>query len=437
MNCSFNLKFPNNKIETPINLIIRWDNKKIVFSTLEKVNPQYFESDKTKKNYQRIKSSYIGHPEFNERLNYIESIARSAFRQIVNDKHCSPDPKELKELLDEKLRYVPKKKSLNIFQFIESFIQESEKNRLNADTGKKFSKGTIRIYKNTLVRLKEFEKHYNKRVDFDTIDLEFYDNWIDFLSRKLQLCNNTVGRYTKTLKVFLNESIDREINTNLIFRNKRFKVLSEQTYSIYLHEKELEELFNLDLSTNKRLERVRDLFIVGCWTGLRFSDLVNILPENIKGDKIEIKTQKTGQIVVLPMHWMVKSIMSRYKMYPNSLPPPLSNVKTNKYLKDVAKLVKSLHEDVQTTITRGGKLTSTIKKKYELVTVHTARRSFATNLYKDGVSSLTIMKLTAHKSEKVFLQYLKATAEENAAIVERHWQNKELALANISTNLYG
>jgi len=431
MNTSFNLKFPNNKIETPINLIIRWDNKKIVFSTLEKVNPQYFESDKTKKNYQRIKSSYIGHPEFNERLNYIESIARSAFRQIVNDKHCSPNPKELKELLDEKLRYVPKKKSLNIFQFIESFIQESEKNRLNSETGKRLSAGSIRIYNNTNKRLKEFQKYYNKPVDFDTIDLEFYDNWIDFLSRKLQLCNNTVGRYTKTLKVFLNESVDREINTNLIFRNKRFKVLSEQTYSIYLNEKELEELFNLDLSNNKKYERVRDLFIVGCWTGLRFSDLTNILPENIKGDKIEIKTQKTGQVVVLPMHWMVKKIMARYTMYSNSLPPAISNVKMNKYLKDVAKLVKSFHEVIQTNITRGGRLITTNKMKYELVCSHTARRSFTTNLYKDGLSAITIMKLSGHKSEKIFMQYIKATGEENAALVEKHWQNKELALANI------
>ena len=415
--------------ETPINLIIRWDNKMLKYSTGEKVHPQFFEDDKSKRNFQRVKSSYVGHPEFNTRLDYFESTARSAFRQFINDNHKSPEPQELKELLDNKLRHVPLKKSLNFFEFVKTFIEESEKNRFNRDTGKKLAKGTIRIYKNTQVRLKEFERYYNKKIDFATIDLEFYDNWIEFLSREKQLCNNSVGRYTKTLKMFLNEATDKELNTNLMFRNKRFRVLSEQTFSIYLNEKELEELISLDLSANKKLERVRDLFIVGCWTGLRFSDLTNILPENIKGDKIEIKTQKTGQIVVLPMHRMVKEIMSRYSMFPNSLPPSISNVKMNKYLKDVSKLVDNLHEVIQTNITRGGRLITTNRKKYELVTVHTARRSFATNLYKDGVSSLTIMKLTAHKSERVFLQYLKATAEENATLVEKHWQKKELITA--------
>ncbi len=429
VNYNFNLRRVNTKEETPINLIIRWGNKKLMYSTLEKVRPQYFENDKSKKNFQRIKSSYVGHPEFNTRLNHIESTARSAFRQFMNDNDRTPQPQELKELLDHKLRDAPLKRSLNFFEFIESFIQESEKNRLNRDTGKKLAKGTIRIYRNTLRRLKEFQSYYNKRIDFETIDLEFYDNWIDFLSRKLVLCNSSVGRYTKTLKMFLNEATDRELNSNLTFRNKRFRVLSEQTYSIYLNEKELEEMFYMDLSDCKRLERVRDLFIVGCWTGLRFSDLTNILPENIKGNKIEIKTQKTGQIVVIPMHQMVKEVMSKYIMFSNSLPPALSNGQMNRYLKEVGKRVESLHEVIQTNITRGGRLVTTNKKKYELITVHTARRSFATNLFKKGVSSLLIMKLTAHKSEKVFLQYLKTTNFEDAKLLENIWRKKELESA--------
>lgn len=429
-NYNFNLKSRNAKEETPINLVIRWENLKLKYSTLEKVHPQYFETDKTKRNYQRIKQSYIGSPEFNTRLDHIEGAARSAFRQFLNDNHRSPQPHELKALLDNKLRHVPVQPRLNFFLFVKLFILESDTSRINSNSGKRLAKGTIRIYRNTLARLRTFQERYNKRIDFDTIDLEFYDHWIDFLSNELQLCNNSVGRYTKTLKMFLNEATDRELNTNLTFRSKKFKILSEQTYNIYLNEKELEEMFRLDLSGNKKLERVRDLFIVGCWTGLRFSDLTNILPENIKGNKIEIKTQKTGQIVVLPMHRMVKEIMGRYKDFPNSLPPAISNVKMNAYLKIVGELVKSLHEIIQTNITRGGRLITKNKKKYELVTVHTARRSFATNLYKDGVSSLTIMKLTAHKSEKVFLNYLKATAEENANLVEKHWQKKDMIVLN-------
>jgi integrase len=426
-NYSYNLKHVNSKEETPINLIIRWQRRKIVYSTLEKIPASQFERDPSKKNFQRVKSSYVGHPEFNARLDYIESTARSVFRKFVNDNHRPPEPHELKEQLDQTLRHKVPKAKPNFFQFVESFIQESEKNRLNRDTGKKLAKGTIRIYRNTLRRLRECQAGYHNRIDFDTIDLEFYGHWIDFLSCQLLLSNNSVGRYTKTLKMFLNEGTDRGLNSNLVFKNKRFKVLNEPTYNIYLNEKELDEMFKLDLSGNKKLERVRDLFMFSAYTGgLRYSDLINILPENIKGDKIEIKTQKTGQVVVLPLHNIAKEIMLRYKMFPNSLPPAISNVKMNKYLKEVAKLVGSLHEIIPTNITRGGKIITTNKKKFELVTVHTARRSFATNLYKDGVSSLTIMKLTAHKSEKVFLNYLKATADETATLLQKHWEKQEL-----------
>lgn len=76
------------------------------------------------------------------------------------------------------------------------------------------------------------------------------------------------------------------------------------------------------------LDRVRDLFLVGCWTGLRFSDFSRIAPENIKGDFIEIETQKTAEPVVIPIHTTVKQIMKKYKgKYPNSLPPAISNEK--------------------------------------------------------------------------------------------------------------
>jgi integrase len=427
INANFNLKQPLSNTETPIKLILRWNNQKLSFNTQEKVHPQYFESTKGKKGFQRIKSSYIGHPEFNVRLDFIEGVAKSAYRQFLNDNHRFPTPEELKVLLNSKLRdvNVPEKPKESFFQFVESFITESEKTRINGDSGKKLSIITIRIYRNTLRRLREYEKSSRRKIDFDTIDLDFYDGWINFLSTNVQHSKNTIGKLTTTLKVFLNEATERGINTNLIFKSKRFKVTREPSTSIYLNEHELMEMYKLDLSHSKRLDRTRDLFIVGCWTGLRFTDLVNIKPENIKGDKIEIKTHKTGEVVVLPIHKMVKEIMEKHKDSPNSLPRGTSNFQMNKSLKDVAKLMESLNTPVQFNITKGGKLQTTVKPKYEMVTVHTARRSFATNLYKDGVNSLTIAKLTGHKSERVFLSYLKDTAHENASLLQNHWEKKE------------
>ena len=167
------------------------------------------------------------------------------------------------------------------------------------------------------------------------------------------------------------------------------------------------------------------MFLCGCWLGLRYSDLVSIAPENVTKDYISIKTQKTGEVVVLPLHRMVRNVMECYKEYPNSLPPAISNVKMNLYLKEIGRLMPSQNVSIQTSLTRGGKVITQTKKKFEALTVHTARRSFATNLYLAGVSSLTIMALTGHRSERVFLSYLKASPLENANIVQKHWDKKE------------
>ena len=106
--------------------------------------------------------------------------------------------------------------------------------------------------------------------------------------------------------------------------------------------------------------------------------------------------------------------------------PAISNVKMNLYLKEIGRLMPSQNVSIQTSLTRGGKVITQTKKKFEVITTHTARRSFATNLYLAGVNSLTIMKLTGHKSEKVFLNcYLKASPIENANIVQKHWDKKE------------
>jgi len=222
----------------------------------------------------------------------------------------------------------------------------------------------------------------------------------------------------------MSEATERGINTNLAFRSKRFQVVSENTPSIYLSEVELEELYKLDLSSNPRIERVRDLFLIGCWTGLRFSDFSNITQENIQDDQIEITTKKTVEPVIIPFHPVVKGIMSKYRgKYPNSLPPAISNVKMNEYLKELGSMTEGLQITASTMITKAGIQKTTQHKKYELLTTHTARRSFATNLYLSGFPSISIMAITGHRTEKAFMRYIKITPDNNAKNLRLHWQN--------------
>ena len=216
----------------------------------------------------------------------------------------------------------------------------------------------------------------------------------------------------------MNEAVVRKLTHNLQYKNKRFKTPEENSESIYLSKEEITKIYEKDFSFKPIFEKVRDLFIIGCYTGLRFSDLAAITKDNFidKKTKLRIKTEKTGELVIIPIHRYVKEILEKYH---GKVPESYSNQKMNQYLKNVAELVE-LNENVQINATKGGIKTSTNYKKWELVTVHTARRSFATNAYLADVPTISIMKITGHRTEKSFLKYIKITQEDNANKLINH-----------------
>jgi len=207
------------------------------------------------------------------------------------------------------------------------------------------------------------------------------------------------------------------LTTQREFEDREFKTISEEVETIYLNEQELQKIYNIDLSNNKRLDAVRDLFIIGCYTGLRFSDLKQIQLEHFINDQfIKISTIKTGETVVIPLHWTVRKILKKYK---NKLPRIISNQKMNDYIKVVGEIAE-INEMVIIRETKGGLRIDKKHKKYSLITVHTARRSFATNMFLADVPTLSIMKITGHKTERAFLKYIKVSPEENAKKLLNH-----------------
>jgi integrase len=210
----------------------------------------------------------------------------------------------------------------------------------------------------------------------------------------------------------MNEAVERNLTTNIQFRHRRFKGMEENSESIYLTVEELKKIHDLDLSDNQRLNRVKDLFIIGCYTGLRFSDLIQLRDENLIDNyrKAKVKTEKTGALVIIPLHKYIREILKKHNGVPLQV---ISNQKMNEYLKELGEKAE-INEDVTFTLTKGGKLVSETFKKYDLITVHTARRSFATNAYLNGVPTISIMKITGHKTEKTFLKYIRISQEDNA-----------------------
>jgi integrase len=302
-----------------------------------------------------------------------------------------------------------------------------------------------REYEATFKHLKNYATEKNKVIDFKDIDITFYDDFIQYLqesspikptrSKKIdpdkqgdkktergKLAVNTIGKKIQTLKTFLNAATDEKLNNYDAYKSKKFVKLSEESESIYLNESDLEKLYKKDFKDRPGLERVRDLFLVGCWTGCRFSDISQITPESISEGFIHLKQYKTGEKVIIPLHPVVTAILNKYD---GRLPETISNQKFNKALKEVAKEAE-INEMTHKAITKGGVKVSTAHKKSDLVTSHTARRSFATNLYKSGFPSLSIMAITGHKTEDSFLKYIKVTPNEHAKKLQLHWDSQHL-----------
>jgi len=319
------------------------------------------------------------------------------------------DVKYFRSYLDEKLKDKPVEEARpTLIQYFDRFIDEM-RNGINQKTGHPLSSTNVEKYTAVKNMLIDFGKHRGRQVDFDDMDKKLYDELVHYMISEKKYAVNTYGRHIKFIKTVLHKATRDGINTNLKFQNA-FVGVTEQTDNAYLTDEELDKLYNHDFSSNPRNERVRDVFLVGCYTGLRFSDYTNIRQENITGDRIRITTQKTKKPVIIPLHPRVKAILEKYNF---ELPPAISNQKFNDYLADVCEDA-DIKEPYSKSITRAGKVEIMTGPKCDFITSHSARRTFASNAFKRGVSPYLIMTITGHKSEAEFMKYLKVTAEERA-----------------------
>lgn len=440
-NLNYYLREKSKDGETPVLLFISYHGQRLKYSTGKSIHPKFWNEDNQ---IARNVKEFPNSKKFNDRLKFIKGEAEKTLMEMEADLNRIPSTIELKTKLDEVLKDIPeseKQDSDRIPTFMElfdRFIKESEDGTRLTASGKRFDKRTIQKYNTLYDTLEKFGKSYH--LTFETIDKSFYSKFVAYLNKeqskivngekviiKPSYTVNTIGKYIQGIKTFIGYATESGYNSNMFYLSKQFKAPSMAGFSIYLNEDEINQIMKLDLRSTPHLERVRDLFIVGCWTGLRFSDFTAIMPENIKDDYLEIKTFKTGEKVIIPIHPMVRTIMAKYDgLYPNSLPPAISNQKMNAYLKDIAKQVDCLKAPVEVERIKGGLKATTRQEKWELVTTHTARRSFATNVYKSGFPAISLMKITGHKTEKAFLLYIKVTPEENAKLLMEHWRKTAL-----------
>ena len=306
-------------------------------------------------------------------------------------------------------------KSKDLFEFIDLFISDA-KEKNNPNTGKRVTEGTIKGYNVTKNILENFSKERYK-FNFDKITIDWYFDFIDYCNKK-NLSHNYIGKHIKTLKTFLSSAIEQDLTKNDSY--KKFKVLKEESDNIYLTIDELNELWKVDLSKDIRKEQARDLFLIGAFTGLRVSDYNNLTYRNISeinGTRLlKVKTKKTGRVVAIPLHPIVDAILLKNNgKPPKNMPEQKLNLKIKEVCEDVG-----IDGIESTEITRGGLKVIEKKYRYELVKSHTARRSFCSNAYLSGMSSLDIMSISGHNTETAFMKYIKVTPEQVAIKMSEH-----------------
>ena len=417
---TFVLKEPTSTEPTLIYLFFRFNNQKLKYSTSQLITPKFWNKEK-----QRAKEtkSFPTYASLNNTLDNLARAVKDAHSNLINAQR-PPTPFKLKDALDSSLFKEEYGQKTTFLKFVDDLIKNSVR-----------KENSIKQWKQTRTKLIEFKNATQTEVDFDTINMEFYNKFILYLNKKgytkitqkagqekiitrKNYAKNTIGGFVKAIKIFMNEAVDRKLTKNLEYRNRNFKVTEEQVDKIYLSRDEILNIYCLDLNEDNRLGRVRDLFVVACYTGLRFSDLIQVKPDNIinDGTQIRVRTEKTAELVVIPLHKFVKEIITKYK---GSLPPVISNQKMNKYIKELGEIA-GIDETVSVAITRGGKTENDSFSKFDLITTHTARRSFATNAYLMDIPSISIMKITGHTTERSFMKYIRISQEENANKLTNH-----------------
>jgi len=350
---------------------LKWDEEKMkvkrgVAEAFE-VNKE-LDKLKAKVNAVHDKAKYLG-----------EELTLEDLREGLKGKQITADKKSFKEYLAE-------------------YVESSTLTK---------SKGTITNINSSFNILEEFSEETGVRINFKNITQEFYDKFMDYCFNTKGYQNNYAGSLIKHIKAFLNWATDRGYNSNLDFRKKSFKKLTEEPEIIYLTYDELLFLYKKNLKGDTKLEHVRDMFCFGCFTGMRYSDIISLAPENIQKDTINYRIVKTNESNTIPLNPYTKAILAKYKgKFLNKCLPVIQDQKINEYLKDLFKEVK-LNRKVQKINFQGAKKIKTTIPLSEAITFHMSKKTFMTNFLAKGGSLLTAMAITGNRDFKTARRYYK------------------------------
>jgi len=271
---------------------------------------------------------------------------------------------------------------------------------------------TVRNY------LEIFAKEKGFKITFDIIDEGFFELLRDYSYQTKEIKQNYFCKIIKVLKSFLNWATDKGYNSTRDF--EKFKASDHDIDIIYLSFEELMKLYNKDMKSDK-LSQVRDFYCMGCFTGLRFSDLSKLHLANISDDHIVISIQKTKtQNHAIKLNKYAKEILNKYKGTIYEPLPVISSQKFNEYIKDCCELAE-IKQSFTTHWFVGNQKKSLTQPKHRFITSHTARKTFITNSLLLGMEPKAIKKIANIKKDAVLDKYMKVTEAFTDEQMDKAW----------------
>lgn len=292
MRVNFYLLRKSSDAKTGIICSVSFNNNRIKFCINESVHPKHWNF---KNGRARNTSSFSESMAFNYKLDLIVRKLNKYSLDSFNNDNKIPSKLMVERFIREEILHEAKKYSL--YDFYGEFINNTVLgNRVNSK-GKVIRPEAAKYYKRALKILQE----YKSLLYFDDITLEFYKDFVAHLNNK-GFSINTVGDNIKKLKAVMAAALELGYHNNIAFKGKYFTKPAEEADNIYLSLPELQQIQQVDLANRISLDNVRDLFLIGCYTGLRFSDFSRLAPKNIADGYINIQQSKTNESVVIPVH---------------------------------------------------------------------------------------------------------------------------------------
>ena len=383
----------------PIRMRVIFASQRIEFTTGYRIDATKWDADK-----QRVKNGCTNKlkqsaSDINTDLLRYYTIMQEVFKEY-EVKDIMPTPQEIKDSFNNKVNPAEEvqEEQKGFWEIFNEFVSECGKqNNWTDSTYEKFA------------AVKNHIKEFKAEPTFVYFDEEGLNNYVDFLRKTKDMRNSTIGKQLGFLKWFIRWAFKKGYHQNIAFETFKPKLKNTPKKVIFLTWDELNKLKACNIPQNKQyLERVRDVFLFCCFTGLRYSDVYNLRTSDVKADHIEITTVKTADSLVIELNNHSKAILEKYKdvhFEGNKVLPVISNQKMNDYLKELGELAE-INEPIRETYYKGNQRIDEVTPKYALLGTHAGRRTFICNALALGIPAQVVMKWTGHSDYKAMKPYI-------------------------------